>query len=183
MIDPDVEPAWTVPGFAPPEECEHWIARAEAAGPELATVNLADGVRVDESLRNNTRVILDDQEAADALFGRVRQHVPESLHEGAWRVSGVNERFRIYRYEPGQRFRLHHDGCFARSDRQRSFLTFMIYLSTPERGGATSFPTLDLEVAARRGDALFFQHLLAHEGCEVLAGRKYVLRSDVMYRR
>ena len=31
--------------------------------------------------------------------------------------------------------------------------------------------------------ALLFQHRLLHEGAEVTAGVKYVVRSDIMYRR
>ena len=105
------------------------------------------------------------------------------MHDGAWRFHAVNERFRFYKYEPGQRFKLHHDGCFARSDDEASFLTFMIYLNEPEDGGETSFPELDLLVPAKTGHALFFQHSLLHEGTELKAGLKYVLRSDLMYRR
>jgi hypothetical protein len=37
--------------------------------------------------------------------------------------------------------------------------------------------------AAGTGHALLFQHRLLHEGCPVRSGIKYVLRSDVMYRR
>jgi hypothetical protein len=32
-----------------------------------------------------------------------------------------------------------------------------------------------------RGTALVFRHRLLHEGAPVLTGRKYVLRTDVMY--
>ena len=137
---------------------------------------------IDEGIRNNTRVMVDDFEAAAALAERVRPLVPETLHEGIWSFAGVNERLRFYKYEPGQRFNLHLDGCFARSPSETSFLTFMIYLNTPEQGGDTNFPTLDICIPAREGNALFFQHPLPHEGSEVHAGLKYVLRSDVMYR-
>ena len=33
------------------------------------------------------------------------------------------------------------------------------------------------------GKALVFLHLLLHEGAPVTGGRKYALRTDVMYRR
>jgi hypothetical protein len=36
-------------------------------------------------------------------------------------------------------------------------------------------------VVPRKGSALFFYHHLDHRGDEVTSGRKYVLRSDVMY--
>ena len=47
-------------------------------------------------------------------------------------------------------------------------------------GGETTFETQNIVPA--QGMALFFLHHLAHKGQPVLAGRKYVLRTDVMYR-
>jgi hypothetical protein len=46
-------------------------------------------------------------------------------------------------------------------------------------GGETLFE--DVTIEPERGMALIFAHGYLHEGGEVLAGRKYVLRTDVMY--
>jgi hypothetical protein len=183
VIDFNTEPLWTVPGFFSPEECARWIELAFASAPERASVNLPGGPVVDDRLRNNTRVIRDDLEAAVALTERVRPHVPATMWEGQWAFAGVNERLRIYLYEPGQYFKPHYDGCWAPNDDERSWLTFMIYLNTPDAGGQTRFLDMDTDVEAREGSALFFQHRLLHEGAEVTAGAKYALRTDVMYRR
>ena len=94
----------------------------------------------------------------------------------------MNERFRCYRYEPGQRFAPHFDGAFVRDAHERSHLTLMVYLNEGFGGGSTAFLDWDREVAPRLGSALVFQHRLLHEGCTVTSGVKYVLRSDVMYR-
>ena len=40
----------------------------------------------------------------------------------------------------------------------------------------------DEKIQPKPGRALFFQHAILHEGCEVLAGVKYAIRSDIMYR-
>ena len=40
---------------------------------------------------------------------------------------------------------------------------------------------LDASVAPRRGRALIFQHRIMHRACEVAAGEKYVLRTDILY--
>jgi hypothetical protein len=40
----------------------------------------------------------------------------------------------------------------------------------------------ELRVRPEPGKALVFYHYLSHEGAPVTAGRKYVLRTDVMYR-
>ena len=56
----------------------------------------------------------------------------------------------------------------------------MVYLNDGFEGGETSFNHID--VVPKRGMALFFIHQIKHKGQSVSQGRKYVLRSDVMYR-
>jgi prolyl 4-hydroxylase len=98
-------------------------------------------------------------------------------------VVGANERLRCYRYAPGQRFKPHFDGSFARDHDERSLLTFMVYLNDDFEGGETALLDLDQMVAPKTGSALLFQHPILHEGCTVTRGVKYALRSDIMYRR
>ena len=57
----------------------------------------------------------------------------------------------------------------------------MIYLNDDFEGGATILS--GISVKPRRGMALVFIHELLHEGAPVTKGRKYVLRSDVMFNR
>ena len=52
---------------------------------------------------------------------------------------GMNERFRILKYEKGQQFKLHLDGMWCPSDTVRSVLTIQYYLNTVEKGGSTRF--------------------------------------------
>jgi predicted 2-oxoglutarate/Fe(II)-dependent dioxygenase YbiX len=104
---------------------------------------------------------------------------------------GLNERLRFYRYDEGQKFDWHRDGYYESPSGKRSFLTFMIYLNDGSDGGETLFTKLgglylsedDLSVKPRRGMALLFDHRILHTGSTVTRGRKYVLRTDVMYRR
>ena len=64
----------------------------------------------------------------------------------------------------------------------------MVYLNDGYEGGGTSFidpygRLFDLfTVIPKEGSALFFYHHLDHRGDEVMAGRKYVLRTDVMFK-
>ena len=69
-----------------------------------------------------------------------------------------------------------------RNEHERSEITVLLYLSDGFVGGDTLFHDLDLRVVPKTGTALLFEHRILHEGCAVLAGTKYVLRSDVMYR-
>jgi hypothetical protein len=154
-------------------ECEALIARAEAMGFEPATINTRSGARRDEQTRDNDRVIMDDAELALDLWKRVAAHVP--VIRAGRQVVGLNERLRLYRYHPGQKFDWHVDGPFRRGNGEMSLFTFMIY-----RGGATAFHNA-AEVVGERGMALLFEHGLMHQGAEVTHGAKYALRSDVMY--
>ena len=51
------------------------------------------------------------------------------------------------------------------------------------RSGATNLVDLEVSVVPRAGRAFLFNHHLLHEGARVTKGLKYVLRSDLMYRR
>ena len=172
---------WTVPEVLSAAECAALIERMESAGTAPAPISTAQGFVMRPDIRNNTRVVLDDLPLAAELLQRIRSHVPQVL--GGAQVVGVNERFRCYRYAPGQRFALHYDGAFQRNHDEASKLTFMVYLNEGFTGGATDFPENGECITPKTGMALFFQHRLLHEGCEVLSGLKYALRSDVMYCR
>ena len=159
------------------EECSVRIRRAEDHGFELAPITTAKGFKVDLETRNNDRVIFDDFALANLLWSRVRHVIPEIL--AGRQAIGLNERFRLYRYAQGQRFSWHSDGAFQRENGEMSLLTFMIYLNDGYTGGETRFE--GTKVVGRTGMALVFHHGVVHEGAEVTEGRKYALRSDVMY--
>ena len=169
---------FTVSDFLTAQECDSHILRAEAIGFEEATVTTQLGPRMRKDIRNNTRVILDDETLASELWTRIADYVP--LPGQSWRACGLNERLRYYRYDIGQRFQWHVDGSFERGPSEQSFVTFMVYLNDGFEGGETSF--VDLEIVPKKGLALLFFHDLRHKGQPVLRGRKYVLRTDVMYR-
>lgn len=161
------------------EECAALIRRGEENGFEMATITTSKGFEIAPDVRNNDRLIFDDQTLADDIWSRVRPAIPGLL--SGRQAIGLNERFRLYRYAPGQRFAWHVDGAFRRASGETSLLTFMIYLNECYVGGETRFK--DAEVIGHTGMALVFRHELLHEGAEVLKGRKYALRSDVMYGR
>lgn len=170
---------FTLDNVLSPAECVAMIARAEAQTFEVATINPATGATLNLDVRNNDRVIFNDAALAADLWERVREQIPQLV---AGRESvGLNDCFRFYRYDPGQKFDWHTDGSFARQNGERSLLTFMIYLNEGYDGGETRFECE--AVKGKAGQALVFNHELRHTGAEVLAGRKYVLRSDVMYVR
>lgn len=96
----------------------------------------------------------------------------------------------------GHYFKPHNDGAYARDDGsgERSYLTLQLYLNGGEQlvGGDTTFLATDwpdggrliedVGVHPEPGRVLIFEHKLFHESSEVTRGRKYVIRTDVMYR-
>jgi 2-oxoglutarate-Fe(II)-dependent oxygenase superfamily protein len=187
MIKEVLEPGkvLVIHDFLSGEECGALIRRSEGLTYEPGTV--ADMVL--EQVRNNERVLIDDVTLASDLFHRAAPFLP--AHIEGHRLVGFNERWRFYRYGPGQTFKSHRDGSYMRMESwEESQLTFMIYLNDRMTGGETRF-FADMEqvvqqrpylsVQPRTGMALAFLHSVWHEGAVVHSGQKYVLRTDVMY--
>ncbi|MCC2641473.1 MAG: uncharacterized protein K0S45_1886 [Nitrospira sp.] len=185
VLDP--ERVFVIHNFLSEEECAALIRRSEALAYEPGTVA---GVLY-EAVRNNERVIVDDESLAADFFQRAEPFLPAVLEDH--RLVGFNERWRFYRYQPGQTFKPHRDGPYLRMKTwEQSELTFMIYLNEGMVGGETRF-FADMEqaflpprqpylsVQPKAGSALVFLHSVWHEGAVVQSGQKYVLRTDVMY--
>lgn len=119
---------------------------------------------------------------------------------GTWFPDSINPCFRVCRYRPGGHFSCHHDGGFEVDKDLTSMQTFMIYLTTiPEHagmGGPTSFYTEEQEAYElgedrhricayypEAGSCLAFRSKIMHDGGKLLKGEKWILRSEVMYRR
>lgn len=153
-------------------------------------MNLEPSV-ANENFRNNERVIVDDESLASNLFQRAQPFLPAVLD--GHHLVGFNERWRFYRYQPGQTFQPHRDGSYLRMKTgDKSEVTMMIYLNDGMVGGETKFyasadhaflqpPAPYLSVRPKMGMALVFLHAIWHEGAVVQSGLKYVLRTDVLY--
>ncbi len=185
------EDVFVIRGFLSPGECEHHIATTEAAGYGDAPISTLAGPVINKGMRNNDRVMIDNPALAATLWDRLHPFLP-ARRGTRWDAAGLNERFRFYRYDPGQQFDWHFDGAFERSPKEVSAFTFMVYLNDGFGGGATDFDfplmtgvsndTWQSSVIPEAGMALVFIHRILHRGAPVTSGRKYVLRSDVMYR-
>lgn len=182
--------AW-VSDFLSAAECTALVTRMQATGFRAADSDYPP------SYRDNDRLVCDDLALAQQLFQRLLPYLPGQLSiDGAtWRLQELNPRLRACRYRAGQQFRIHQDGVHHVSARQRSLLTFMIYLDGPESfdGGDTVFyasgpraqdctqPAEIGRLTPRRGSLIVFDHALWHAGAVVTRGCKHVLRSDLIY--
>ena len=163
---------WTIDNVYTEEECARFVELVERSSPSLATNN--------PLYRDQDRVVRDDRGIAEDLFGRLRVSLAERI--GELRLFGLNERLRFYRYGVGQRFAPHMDHWYRPNDRQITLHTVLAYFNDDFEGGETRFhEQFDRVLVPRRGMVAVFQHKLRHEGCAVLRGTKYAMRSDVIY--
>jgi len=163
-----------------------------------------------QTYRGNLRLIVTDVGLAQALWERLRPFMPQKLEaeddEGrnwTWTAVGLNECFRLAKYKPGHCFGSHVDANFIRNEKEMSFFTVNVYTKSVsvDHGGKTRFfkddvrnfksavseSNVDLEVQPEIGLAVLFmqppQEYFLHDGEELTGETKYLLRSDVMYRR
>lgn len=208
---PGVAGAFVVRGVLSAGECVDLVATAEDMGFSAGSPTARRDVRAHfwhrmAELRAPRCAWLATDSLNESLSARLRPFLPQSCLGGA--LHGLNRRWRVYRYRPGERFLPHLDDAYVSSyldasgavatDRtRRSLLTVLVYLSGDLQGGDTRFWIPDTKLEAFEqvgvrpvvGDALCFFHgshplSLIHEGAAVVEGStKYVLRTDALYER
>ncbi|WP_375559030.1 2OG-Fe(II) oxygenase [Bernardetia sp. OM2101] len=190
---------WTIDNFLSGEECQNLIIFSENKSYDEATVSLRSGAKMMKNIRNNERLIYEDEKLAKTYWQKLEEYCPQFINEivkediTKSEVIGLNPRFRFYKYESNQRFKKHIDGRVKLEKEgkvQESRITFMIYLSDDFEGGQTVFDYKNeknelqiIEIQPKTGTALCFVHEIKHEGKPVPKGTKYVLRSDIMFEK
>jgi len=204
LLDRFGDSAMILHNLLTPSECKATIAQAEAFG--LSTCGYSKTMRITD------RVSIMGEELARILFERAQPflspievqrtangHKPFGIRpdmaEGTWLPKGLNPCFRVCRYAPGGFFQPHHDGGFDYDRGHRSIKTFMLYLNEGFEGGPTTFYGEDQDHYADpdRGKALYdfqpelgaclvFNHCMCHDGGKLKTGKKYILRTEVMYK-
>jgi prolyl 4-hydroxylase len=170
-------------GLLGDEECD---ALVEQARPRLArseTVDNATGGSEVNVARTSRGMFF--QRGESPLIQRLENRIAALLH---WPVAW-GEGLQVLHYEPGAEYRPHHDYFDPKHPGTEAVLrrggqrvgTLVMYLNTPTRGGATSFPDVLLEVAAIKGSAVFFSYerphavtRTLHGGAPVVEGEKWV---------
>ena len=142
--------------------------------PKLASNNVG--------FRNQDRVIRDDLKISCELFLRLKPHLPQQIEN--FKLVGLNERLRMYRYRKGQSFSPHTDHWYRPNERQITLHSVLVYLNENFTGGETKFmEQVEKTIVPKTGMVAIFQHKIRHEGCTVKTGIKYALRTDAIFEK
>ena len=119
--------------------------------------------------------------------------------QGQWKPEKLDTVFRLSRYTEGGHFKPHFDGFYADPGNPtlcRTMKSLVFYLNSPADGcgGNTNFldenvkqtdgsPAILQSVQPKPGRVLVFNHRSLHESVPTDNSVKYIIRSDVMYKR
>jgi len=178
---------FTIDNILSAEECKNLIEQTEEKGYESALVNIGFGrQKFMPDVRKSDRCIVDDENMGQMFWERIKDHIPKV---DGYEAVGLNERMRFLRYDKGNYFCPHFDGSYVRPDgSELSLITFFLYLNDGFEGGASTFmhPLNDniiVPCPPKTGRVLIFEHRIFHEGSLLIKGRKYALRTDIMYKK
>jgi prolyl 4-hydroxylase len=164
-------------------ECDALIEQARPRLNRSETVDNATGGSEVNAARTSEGMFF--QRGESPLLQALEQRIAALLR---WPVAW-GEGLQVLRYQPGAEYRPHHDFFDPRHAGTEAVLkrggqrvgTVLLYLNTPARGGATTFPDVQLEVAAVKGRAVFFSYdrphavtRTLHGGAPVVEGEKWV---------
>jgi prolyl 4-hydroxylase len=168
---------WSITDFWDNEYCDLFVEESEAAGYTPAkkdrSIDASDFSRTNSIMRSNS------EKLANQIWEDIKKFVPNTI-EG-FEANGINSYFRFYKYSKGEYFQKHKDCSTIISTSEKSFFSLLIYLNENYTGGATLFD--DTIIKPEKGKAVIFPHELSHSGQQITDGEKYILRSDIMYRK
>eukprot|EP00026_Physarum_polycephalum_P003215 Phypoly_transcript_03225.p1 GENE.Phypoly_transcript_03225~~Phypoly_transcript_03225.p1 ORF type:complete len:786 (+),score=88.51 Phypoly_transcript_03225:55-2412(+) len=180
---------FTISNFLTAEECNYYIEQGMKMGFDKLIGEYP------QHYRNSTRCLTRSEELAAKLFERLKAHFRRSdvddarpygfNIEGKWIPVGLNDVFKLSCYLEKSHFYKHYDGCFVVNDDCRSIFTLLVYLNNDYQGGSTRFaaPPKSATVTGETGKAVIFNHDLGHTGNVVTKGVKFVMKTEVLFRR
>lgn len=174
------------------EECVELIGLAQ---PRLArSLTVATKTGGEEVNADRTSKGMFFQRGENELVRRIEERIGRLL---SWPVEN-GEGLQILNYTAGTEYKPHYDYFDPNEPGTPTILrrggqrvgTLVMYLSEPDKGGGTVFPDVHMEVAPKRGNAVFFSYERAHPstktlhgGAPVLAGEKWIATKWLRERR
>ena len=150
--DPDI---YIVEDFLPASACSNLI---ECALPYMRKSGMAfGGSEAAQNIRTSSTVLL---QRSRPQIQQLLANITRLLGKPAAHCEDAQ----CSRYNPGEFYKAHFDGPHDTEPSAQQFLacggsrlaTVLVYLNSVNRGGATHFPTLGIEVTPQRGRALIF---------------------------
>lgn len=179
-------------GLLSDEECEALI---ELAKPRLArslTIETKTGGEEVNADRTSNGMFF--QRGENELIRRIESRIARLVN---WPEEN-GEGLQVLHYRPGTEYKPHYDYFDPSEPGTPTILqrggqrvgTLVMYLAEPDKGGGTTFPEVHLEVAPKRGNAVFFSYerphpstRTLHGGAPVLAGEKWIATKWLRERR
>ena len=179
-------------GLLSDEECDGLIALAKprlARSLTVATKTGGEEVNADRT-SNGMFFQRGENELVRKIEARIARLVdwPEENGEG----------LQVLHYVPGTEYKPHYDYFDPAEPGTPTILkrggqrvaTIVMYLGEPDKGGGTTFPDVHLQIAPKRGNAVFFSYdrphpstRTLHGGAPVLAGEKWIATKWLRERR
>ena len=162
------------------EECDALI---DAARPRMAR-------SLTVATRTGGQEVNDDRTSNGMFFTRGESEVIARIEARIARL--VNwpiengEGIQVLQYGPGAEYKPHYDYFEPGEPGTPSIVqrggqrvgTLVMYLSEPAKGGGTTFPDIHMEVAPKRGNAVFFSYERPHPSTRTLHGGAPVIEGE-----
>jgi prolyl 4-hydroxylase len=166
--------------FLSDEECDGLI---EGAKPRLArSLTVATQTGGEELNADRTSNGMFYARSENELVARIERRLAQLTR---WPLDN-GEGLQILHYRPGAEYKPHYDYFEPNEPGTPTILkrggqrvaTIIMYLHEPTKGGGTVFPDVDLEVAPKRGHAVFFSYNRAHPASKSLHGGAPVIEGE-----
>jgi prolyl 4-hydroxylase len=177
MRDPSIV---VLGNFLSDEECDGLI---EGAKPRMArSLTVAVETGGEELNADRTSNGMFYVRAENELIARIERRLAQLTR---WPVEN-GEGLQILHYRPGAEYKPHYDYFEPNEPGTPTILkrggqrvaTIIMYLHEPTKGGGTTFPDVKLEVAPKRGHAVFFSYDRPHPSTKSLHGGAPVIEGE-----
>jgi prolyl 4-hydroxylase len=179
-------------GLLSDEECDALIALAKPRLARSLTVETKTGGEEINADRTSNGMFF--QRGENELVRRIEARIARLVN---WPEEN-GEGLQVLHYLPGTEYKPHYDYFDPSEPGTPTILkrggqrvgTLVMYLVEPDKGGGTTFPDVHLEIAPKRGNAVFFSYerphpstRTLHGGAPVLAGEKWIATKWLRERR
>lgn len=170
-------------GLLSHDECDEIVEFARQRLARSETVKLDTGASEVNDARTSEGMFFTRGE--NNVCRRIEQRIATLLQ---WPLEN-GEGLQVLRYRPGAEYKPHYDYFDPAQPGTPSILkrggqrvaSLVMYLNTPQRGGATIFPDVNFDVGPVKGNAVFFSYdrphpmtRSLHGGAPVIEGEKWV---------